>query len=62
MLMQGFPLIRKRIFPNISEYFRIRAGPANSEYSEYIRIFPNMRRVNSDFWGIRGGSPVLWGM
>ena len=46
VLYQGFPLIQKRIFLNISEYFRIRAGPANSEYSEYIRIFPNMRRVS----------------
>ena len=43
---QGFPLIWKRIFPNVSKYFRIRAGPANSKYSECIRIFPNMRRVS----------------
>ena len=44
--LQDLPLIRKRIFLNIAEYFRTRAGPANTEYSECIGIFPNMKRVS----------------
>ena len=53
---QGFPLIQKRIFPNISE----------SELNLLIPNIPNISEYetgeHSGFGGIRGGSPVLWGM